>query len=77
VDSIFRRAYWDNATTQQQIPSVALPKLLARSRPVHEVVEVDLFVPGCPPSADTIYTVLVELLAGRMPDVASLTRFGK
>ena len=77
VDSIFRRAYWDNATTQQQIPSVALPKLLARSRPVHEVVEVDLFVPGCPPSADTIYTVLVELLAGRIPDVASLTRFGK
>jgi len=77
VESIFRRAYWDNATMQQQIPTVGLPKLLARARPVHEVVEVDLFVPGCPPSADTIYTVLVELLAGRTPDVALLTRFGK
>ena len=43
---------------------------------MHEVVQVDVFVPGCPPSADTFYTVLSELLAGRMPDVASLTRFG-
>jgi len=75
-DSIFKRVYWENATTQQQIPSEVVPKLLARSRPVHEVVEVDVFVPGCPPSADTIHTVLVELLAGRAPDVASLTRFG-
>ncbi len=76
VDSIFQRVYWENAATQRQVPSQGLPKLLARARPVHEVVEVDVFVPGCPPSADTIHTVLVELLAGRTPDVASLTRFG-
>ena len=38
-------------------------------RPVHEVVNVDVFVPGCPPSADTIFTVISELLAGRVPDV--------
>jgi NAD-reducing hydrogenase small subunit len=76
MESIFKRVYWDNAATQQQVPTQAVPKLLARARPVHEAVEVDFFIPGCPPSADTIHTVLVELLAGRTPDIASLTRFG-
>jgi len=49
---------------------------LKRVRPVHEVVTVDVFVPGCPPSADTIHSVLKELLAGRVPDIAALSRFG-
>jgi len=68
--------YWENAAVQRQAPSQGVPKLLDRVRPVHEAVTVDVFVPGCPPSADAIHGVLVELLAGRMPDVASLTRFG-
>jgi len=58
------------------VPTERLPSLLPRVRPVHEVVDVDLFVPGCPPSADTIFTVISELLAGRIPDVAALSRFG-
>jgi coenzyme F420-reducing hydrogenase gamma subunit len=33
-------------------------------KPLHAVVPVDLFVPGCPPSADTIWFVLSELLEG-------------
>jgi NAD-reducing hydrogenase small subunit len=43
---------------------------------VHEFVKVDVFVPGCPPEADTIYFVLTELLAGRMPDLSGKTHFG-
>ena len=43
---------------------------------VSDVVPVDLHIPGCPPSADTIFTVLTELLAGRVPDIAALTRIG-
>jgi NAD-reducing hydrogenase small subunit len=43
---------------------------------VHSVVKVDVFLPGCPPSADTIFYALQELLAGRMPDVSAHTRFG-
>jgi NAD-reducing hydrogenase small subunit len=53
-----------------------VPILYAHARPVHTVVKVDLFVPGCPPSADTIYTVITELLAGRHPDLHAITRFG-
>jgi len=76
VDAVFNRVYSENASAQQQRPVEGVPKLLQRARPVHEVVEVDVFVPGCPPSAGTIHSVLVELLAGRTPNVANLTRFG-
>ena len=68
--------YKGNGLLQEQVPATRLPSLLPRVRPVHEVVKVDVFVPGCPPSADTIFTVVSELLAGRVPDVAALSRFG-
>jgi len=42
-----------------------IPLLLNRVHPVHEVVKVDYFVPGCPPSADTLWTFLTELIEGR------------
>jgi NAD-reducing hydrogenase small subunit len=76
LDAVFDRAYRENATINQQIPTVAVPKLLKRVGPVHEVVDVDVFVPGCPPSADVIYFVLTELLAGRKPDMNQVSRFG-
>jgi NAD-reducing hydrogenase small subunit len=37
---------------------------------------VDVFVPGCPPSADVIFYLLSELVAGRKPDLSARTRFG-
>lgn len=42
-----------------------IPLLLDRVHPIHEVVKVDYFLPGCPPSADTIWTFLTELLSGQ------------
>ena len=42
-----------------------LPLLLSQVHPIHEVVQVDYFLPGCPPSADAIWTFLTELLEGR------------
>lgn len=74
--AILQRAYIENVTLNPQIPNRVVPPLLKRVRPVHEVVPVDLFVPGCPPSADTIFYVVNELLEGRMPDVRDKTRFG-
>lgn len=44
-----------------------LGKLLDRSMSIHEVVKVDVNLPGCPPSADSIYHVIAELLEGRIP----------
>lgn len=71
------RAYHENADIQKQNPTQHLPVLLERVRPVHEVVKVDVFIPGCPPPADTIWTVLTELLAGNTPNIAAMTRFGR
>lgn len=42
-----------------------LPLPLARVHPLHEVVQVDHFLPGCPPSAETIGAALMALLDGR------------
>jgi NAD-reducing hydrogenase small subunit len=76
VAPLLDRAYRENVTLNPQIPSEIVPKLLPASTPVHRVVKVDVFLPGCPPSADLIYTMLDDLLAGRVPDVAG-SRFGR
>lgn len=76
VEDVLNRAYLENAATNQQIPVEVIPPLRKTSVPVHQVVDVDVFVPGCPPSADTIFYVLTELLAGRKPVMLGKTRFG-
>jgi NAD-reducing hydrogenase small subunit len=42
-----------------------IPLLLDKVHPIHEVVKIDYFLPGCPPSGDAIWTFLTELLAGK------------
>ncbi len=44
-----------------------LPLLLDRVYPSHEVVKIDYFLPGCPPSADAIWAALKALLTGTEP----------
>ena len=39
-----------------------IPMLLNKVHPVHEVVRIDHFLPGCPPSADAIWTFINELV---------------
>ena len=73
---VLDRAYVDNATANQHIPDKIIPSLLDRVRPVHEVVDVDVFIPGCPPSADVIFKAVAEALDGKVPELESLTRFG-
>lgn len=53
-----------------------MPQLLPYARPVHEVVEVDVYIPGCPPFPDVIFYAVSELLNGRSPDLSVMTRFG-
>ncbi len=73
---VLTRAYIDNATTHAQVPGAGVPRLLAPVRPLHELVAVDVFVPGCPPPAAAIGFALAELLVGRIPDMAGRSRFG-
>jgi NAD-reducing hydrogenase small subunit len=76
TQAVMERAYVETANIRAGMPNQVIPPLLARVRPVHEVVAVDVYVPGCPPSAKTIGYVVTELLDGRRPDLTTLSRFG-
>ncbi len=73
---LLERAYLENVTLSPRIPLEVVPALLPTCRPVHRVIKVDVFLPGCPPSADLIYSVLDDLLSGRVPE-ATGARFGR
>ena len=75
-DAVLRRAYIENVGYRPLIPDQVIPRLLPKVIPIHHVVTVDVFIPGCPPSADNIFFALTELLAGRIPDLRTMTRFG-
>ena len=56
--------------TNPQIPSnIELPLLLDKVYPVSEVVPIDYFLPGCPPSADEFLQILEPLLTGHKPEL--------
>lgn len=74
-EAVLRRAYLELAEVTPQIPK-EVPALLKKAYPLHEVVEVDYFIPGCPPHASLINYVLMELLAGREPDMEGRSKFG-
>ena len=44
-----------------------LPLPLDRVHPISDVVRVDYFLPGCPPSAEAFWQFLTDLLAGSTP----------
>jgi len=73
---ITNRAYVENADLNQGVPQLVVPPLLAKVRPVHQVVDVDIFVPGCPPHRSIILYVLTELLEGRIPHLNGNGHFG-
>jgi NAD-reducing hydrogenase small subunit len=73
---LLERIYIEGVQETPGIPTEGVPALLRHAIPVHEVVKVDLYVPGCPPSAASIVFVLGELLDGRVPDLSSKVKFG-
>lgn len=72
VEDCLRTAFIDGPGIEDgQIPTdPELPLLLDKVRPVQEVVQIDYFLPGCPPSADMIWSALQQLLAQRPVEFA-------
>ncbi len=68
--SVLHRGFVELATLNAEPPSDpgVLPPLLDHVKPVHQVIPVDYFIPGCPPSADRIRHVLEALLEGKEPE---------
>ena len=69
----FREAYLEGPTVANargEIPDdPEIPLLLDRVVPCHEAVKIDYHLPGCPPSADTLWAALSALLAGNTPEL--------
>jgi len=78
AESVLQRVYVEGVDLQPGVPREPgiVPRLLDRVRPVHELVLVDVFLPGCPPEADLIHYVLTEVLEGRRPDLSKRLKYG-
>jgi len=76
VEETLNHVYLQMGADNPQIPVQSVPPLLPRALPLHNRVKVDVFIPGCPPSADTIFYAVSELIEGRVPDLSTYTRFG-
>jgi NAD-reducing hydrogenase small subunit len=66
---VLERGYVELADVHPQIPSErdVVPCLLERVRPLHQMVAVDFYLPGCPPPAERIRAVLESMLQGKQP----------
>lgn len=72
AEEVLKRAYLEGADIYAQIPAEAgiVPVLLDKVLPVHDVVPVEYFLPGCPPPAERIRALLEQVLAGKRPQLA-------
>lgn len=59
---LLRRVYVEHTDLAGAVPSSVVPELLPQVLPLHEVIDVDVFLPGCPPSAARIGAAIFALL---------------
>lgn len=69
IGECLQEAYLDGPTVQENTAKILpnddeLPMLLDNVFPCHEVVKIDYFLPGCPPTAELIWNALVALVTG-------------
>jgi len=51
---------------------LTLPEVLPRLLPLNRVIDVDYYVPGCPPTADVTWRAVQILLSGNLPPKGSV-----
>jgi F420-non-reducing hydrogenase small subunit len=79
LDWVYRDASTtDNKTNTRPMPLVEeevtleLPTLLAELEPLDKVIDVDYYIPGCPPTPDVIWKALTTILSGNLPEKGSV-----
>lgn len=81
---IFETAYLDNPSTenkQKAVPQIkttvkegtlTLPEFYDTVKSVDQVVEVDYYLPGCPPPTKLILNAVTAILEGKLPEKGSV-----
>lgn len=66
VDDLLTKVYHEGPASVSQGGEVdeIMPALLPRVLPLHQVIKVDAFIPGCPPDPERIWQAVVALLDG-------------
>jgi NAD-reducing hydrogenase small subunit len=72
AENVLQRAYVEAADLNQGIPKEPgiVPPLLERVMPLQEVIDVDYYLTGCPPSAARIKAFVEQLLSGATPHLS-------
>ena len=76
VTRLLQRVYVEGADEGKLVPTDGVPPLLKQARPLREFVKVDLSLPGCPPAAKTISSLLHDLVEGKKPEASVAVKFG-
>ncbi|SMB96473.1 F420-non-reducing hydrogenase subunit G [Desulfonispora thiosulfatigenes DSM 11270] len=88
-DEIFHTVYQDTHTTINEknvypkpvscVPEgeLHIPELYQRVWSLDQVLDVDYFVPGCPPTPQTIWNAIEIILSGKLPPKGSVIGAGK
>ncbi len=83
-DDILRRVYSESESTSNpgniypqpeakvSEGTVEIPVLHDYVKALHQVVEVDYFIPGCPPTLEIIDTAINALVEGKLPPAGSV-----
>ncbi len=70
IKECLEEAYLNGPSTKDANPEGILPNdeelpiILDKVYPCHEIVKIDYYLPGCPPTADLIWNALVALVTG-------------
>ena len=79
LQEIQSRSYIELADKNPRIPDdyMCIAQLLKTARPLHEIIKIDAWLHGCPPTADQIWFAVTELLQGKIPELPpAYLRFG-
>ncbi|MDQ7792026.1 MAG: oxidoreductase [Desulforudis sp.] len=82
-DDIFARAYFDSPSTQNkekvlpvpvlQMPEgeIDIPEFYKDVKCLADVVDVEYYMPGCPPTSEQIWNVVLAIVTGQLPPAGS------